>query len=51
MLAASSFDDILAITFFSVFSTIAIENVKTQDFAELEAAKIIAASSSGAAAT
>ena len=40
LLAASSFDDISAITFFSVFSTIAINNVKSEGFAELEAAKI-----------
>ena len=51
MLAASSFDDIAAITFFSVFSTIAIENAGADDFAKLEAARLAAAGTSGASET
>lgn len=42
MLAASSFDDIAAITFFSVFSTIAVEGAGADDFLDKEAAKIAA---------
>lgn len=40
MLAASSFDDIAAITMFSVFSTIAVEQAGVNDFAQIEAAKL-----------
>ena len=42
LLAASSFDDISAITFFSVFSTIAVDQAGSADFAKLEAAKLAA---------